>query len=169
MSAKDMLRCYIGAIRFSHGKSWPTIFSRMNFGNMVATTGLAAQAQTMGLLTRISGPGKRVRSKSVDGIASCAGLTAHDQEVLQLGPQKTEYVLSANTTCAEEIIQHIWHEVEAVALHWPDDTASYTAFAERLVSFARCAGTLKPEQAAGCAGGSRRLIPTTPRAFVAQC
>lgn len=152
-SAKDILRCYIGAIRFSHGRSWPTIFSHMNFGNMVATTGLAVQGQTMGLLTRASPPATRLRSKSNDGFGSCAGLTAHDQEVIQLGPQKTEYILSANTTCAEEIIQNIWMEAEAAALCWPVDTASYKAFADQLVGFARRCRTFKTEAGRGLRGG----------------
>lgn len=102
--ASDFVTHYVAVVKWASGRDWGDMFRRMDGGLQHAQTGLAVNAQALGIVKSC-----RKRSKTtVDGIKD-----------VSLGPLNAPHMLNEDLAPAIDIVQHIITQATSMDLHWP--------------------------------------------------
>ena len=118
--AASLLDAYIATLRFASGRTWPTMFHRMDVGRVICSTGLVFHARNLQLIAPAlpsEGGGKRLIAKT----------RTQQHQLLHLGRHGTPHhllaspqgALLASPQGAQHVFAECIHLVETWKLTWP--------------------------------------------------
>ena len=128
------------------GRVWADVFAGMHSGGANFSHGPVALGRQLGILEKVSNGGSSPSSHRAGSSAS-----SHDN-IVCMGKEQMQYVCSAETSVAYNIIQYVLNTAEQTALTWPSNDADLVQFADTLKKFTMDIRSYRDENGVGLQG-----------------
>ena len=125
---KDFVHMIKSSILHCHGQVWDAVFAGMFSGGASYAHGPVALGKQLGILSKKGKAGS-------SAVAQAGSSTASEVQVVRLGKEQMEYVVTPDMSSAYSIVQYVFGAAGKAALTWPSDDAGLVTFAESLKSF----------------------------------